>query len=60
MLELSQFNQFMLDYLDPEIRLVEDVGRYILSAGGKRLRPLLMMEVCRMEMWKGWFLWRWA
>ena len=47
MLELSQFNQFMLDYLDPEIRLVEDVGRYILSAGGKRLRPLLMMEVCR-------------
>jgi octaprenyl-diphosphate synthase len=48
MLELSQFNQFMLDYLDPEIKLVEDVGRYILSAGGKRLRPLLMMEVCRM------------
>ena len=48
MLELSQFNQFMLDHLDPEIRLVEDVGRYILSAGGKRLRPLLMMEVCRM------------
>jgi octaprenyl-diphosphate synthase len=48
MLELSQFNQFMLDYLDPEIRLVKDVGRHILSAGGKRLRPLLMMEVCRM------------
>lgn len=48
MLEVSQFNQFMLDYLDPEIKLVEDVGRYILSAGGKRLRPLLMMEVCRM------------
>jgi octaprenyl-diphosphate synthase len=48
MLELSQFNQFMLDYLDPEIKLVEDVGRHILSAGGKRLRPLLMMEVCRM------------
>jgi octaprenyl-diphosphate synthase len=48
MLELSQFNQFMLDYLDPEIRLVEDVGRHILSAGGKRLRPLLMMEICRM------------
>jgi octaprenyl-diphosphate synthase len=48
MLELSQFNQFMLDYLDPEIKLVEDVGKHILSAGGKRLRPLLMMEVCRM------------
>jgi len=48
MLELSQFNQFMLDYLDPEIKLIEDVGRHILSAGGKRLRPLLMMEVCRM------------
>jgi octaprenyl-diphosphate synthase len=48
MLELSQFNQFMLDYLDPEIKLVEDVGRHIISAGGKRLRPLLMMEVCRM------------
>jgi octaprenyl-diphosphate synthase len=47
MLELSQFNQFMLDYLDPEIKLVENVGRHILSAGGKRLRPLLMMEVCR-------------
>jgi len=48
MLEVSQFNQFMLDYLDPEIKLVEDVGKHILSAGGKRLRPLLMMEVCRM------------
>jgi Geranylgeranyl pyrophosphate synthase len=48
MLKLSQFNQFMLDYLDPEIKLVEEVGRHILSAGGKRLRPLLMMEVCRM------------
>jgi octaprenyl-diphosphate synthase len=48
MLELSQFNQFMLDYLDPEIKLVEDVGKHIISAGGKRLRPLLMMEVCRM------------
>jgi Geranylgeranyl pyrophosphate synthase len=47
MLELSQFNQFMLDYLEPEIKLVEEVGRHILSAGGKRLRPLLMMEVCR-------------
>jgi octaprenyl-diphosphate synthase len=47
MLEVSQFNQFMLDYLDPEIKLVEDVGKHILSAGGKRLRPLLMMEVCR-------------
>jgi octaprenyl-diphosphate synthase len=47
MLEVSQLNQFMLDYLDPEIKLVEDVGRHILSAGGKRLRPLLMMEVCR-------------
>jgi octaprenyl-diphosphate synthase len=47
MLELSQFNQIMLDYLDPDIKLVEDVGRHILSAGGKRLRPLLMMEVCR-------------
>ena len=35
MLEVSQFNQFMLDYLDPEIELVEDVGKHILSAGGK-------------------------
>ncbi len=38
----------MLDYLDPEVKLVEEVGRHILSAGGKRIRPLLMIEVCKM------------
>jgi len=38
----------MLDYLDPEVKLVLDIGKYTLEAGGKRIRPMLMMEVCRM------------
>ncbi|WP_448588020.1 polyprenyl synthetase family protein [Thermocrinis sp.] len=48
MVELDRLNQLMLDYLDPEVKLVLDVGKYTIEAGGKRIRPILMMEVCRM------------
>jgi len=45
---LDKLNNLMLDYLDPEVKLVLDIGKYTLEAGGKRIRPMLMMEVCRM------------
>ncbi|WP_448584539.1 polyprenyl synthetase family protein [Thermocrinis sp.] len=48
MVELEKLNSLMLEYLDPEVRLVLDLGKYTLEAGGKRIRPILMIEVCRM------------
>jgi len=48
MLELEKLNQLILNYLDPEVKLVLDIGKYTLGAGGKRIRPILMAEVCNM------------
>ncbi len=48
MVELEKLNSLMLEYLDPEVRLVLDMGKYTIEAGGKRIRPILMVEVCRM------------
>jgi len=48
MVELEKLNSLMLEYLDPEVRLVLDIGKYTIEAGGKRIRPILMVEVCRM------------
>ncbi len=33
-------------YLDPEVREVYDIGTYIISSGGKGVRPLLTIMVC--------------
>ena len=36
-------NQFVIDQLYSEVELVESIGHYIVDAGGKRLRPLLVL-----------------
>ena len=45
-------NQFVIDQLYSEVELVESIGHYIVDAGGKRLRPLLVLltaKACGIE-----------
>ncbi len=40
-------NEFIVDQLYSEVDLVENIGHYIVEAGGKRLRPLLVLLSAR-------------
>lgn len=40
-------NQFIVDQLHSEVPLVENIGRYIIKAGGKRMRPVLVLLAAR-------------
>src|SRR5690625_232978 len=39
----SAVNQLIVDQLHSAVVLVENIGHYIVNAGGKRLRPLLVL-----------------
>lgn len=41
--EFDQVNQLIIDQLHSKVALVENIGHYIVDAGGKRLRPLLVL-----------------
>jgi octaprenyl-diphosphate synthase len=41
--EFEQVNQLIVDQLHSDVAMVENVGHYIVDAGGKRLRPLLVL-----------------
>lgn len=41
--DLEKVNQFIIDQLYSEVTLVESIGHYIVDAGGKRLRPMLVL-----------------
>jgi octaprenyl-diphosphate synthase len=41
--EFAQVNRLIVDQLHSRVPLVENVGHYIVDAGGKRLRPLLVL-----------------
>jgi len=41
--EFSQVNDLILSQLHSDVGLVENIGQYIIDAGGKRLRPLLVI-----------------
>jgi octaprenyl-diphosphate synthase len=41
--EFDQVNQLIIDQLESDVAMVENVGHYIVDAGGKRLRPLLVL-----------------
>lgn len=41
--ELEQLNQLIIDQLHSDVAMVENIGHYIVEAGGKRLRPLLVL-----------------
>lgn len=41
--EFERVNQLIIDQLHSDVDMVENVGHYIVDAGGKRLRPLLVL-----------------
>ncbi len=45
-------DQYIIDQLHSEVPLVENIGHYIVEAGGKRLRPILVLlaaHCCKLE-----------
>lgn len=43
--ELEDVNQLIIKQLHSDVELVENIGHYIVDAGGKRLRPLLVLLI---------------
>lgn len=41
--DFERVNQLIIDKLYSEVELVENIGHYLIEAGGKRLRPLLVL-----------------
>ena len=41
--ELEQVNRLIIEQLESDVDMVENIGHYIVDAGGKRLRPLLVL-----------------
>jgi octaprenyl-diphosphate synthase len=41
--EFAQVNQLIIEQLYSKVALVENIGHYLVEAGGKRLRPLLVL-----------------
>lgn len=41
--DFSAVNQLIIEQLHSDVGLVENIGHYIVDAGGKRLRPLLVL-----------------
>lgn len=45
--DFSALNQNILEQLHSRVPLVEKIAEYIVDSGGKRLRPLLVLLVCK-------------
>lgn len=45
--ELDAVNTVIIDQLKSDVDMVENVGQYIVDAGGKRLRPMLVLLAAR-------------
>lgn len=45
--EFGQVNDYILSQLKSEIPLIEQIGYYIISNGGKRMRPLMVLLAAR-------------
>ncbi len=43
--DFESMNQLIIDQLHSDVDLVENIGHYIVDAGGKRLRPMLVLLI---------------
>lgn len=46
-------NKLILEQVASDVGLVEEIGNYLIEAGGKRLRPLLVLLIARAVCYKG-------
>ena len=51
--EFTAVNQLILDSLSSHVPLVEEISEYLIDAGGKRLRPLLVLLSSKSAGYKG-------
>ena len=51
--KLVKVNKLILDKMDSNIPLIKEIAEYILSSGGKRIRPLLALSSARLLAYKG-------
>ena len=51
--DFAAVNQHILDQLHSDVPLVENIGHYLVEAGGKRLRPLLVLLCSRAAGYRG-------
>ncbi|WP_237068677.1 polyprenyl synthetase family protein [Microbulbifer guangxiensis] len=51
--DFAAVNQRILDQLHSDVPLVENIGHYLVEAGGKRLRPLLVLLCARAAGYQG-------
>ncbi|HNL91877.1 MAG TPA: polyprenyl synthetase family protein, partial [Pseudomonadales bacterium] len=45
--DFAAVNALIIEQLHSRVALVENIGHYIVDAGGKRLRPLLVLLAAR-------------
>ncbi|WOX06703.1 octaprenyl diphosphate synthase [Microbulbifer pacificus] len=51
--DFAAVNQTIIDQLHSDVPLVENIGHYLVEAGGKRLRPLLVLLCARAAGYQG-------
>jgi len=51
--DFSAVNQRIIEQLHSDVELVENIGHYLIEAGGKRLRPLMVLLVARALDYRG-------
>ncbi len=51
--DFDAVNQFIVDQLYSDVALVESIGHYIIDAGGKRMRPVLVLLSARSCAYEG-------
>ncbi|WP_347331171.1 polyprenyl synthetase family protein [Marinimicrobium locisalis] len=51
--DFEAVNRRIIEQLHSDVELVENIGHYLIEAGGKRLRPLMVLLTCRALDYKG-------
>lgn len=51
--ELAAVDQLIIRELSSDVVLINQIGRYIVSSGGKRLRPMLLLTVAKALQYRG-------
>ncbi len=51
--DLEKTDQVLIDHLSSDVALINQMSNYIIGAGGKRLRPLLLLLCARATGYKG-------
>lgn len=51
--DFEAVNQLILKQVHSDVGLVEDIGHYLIEAGGKRLRPLLVLLIAKALNYQG-------